>query len=137
MVTENKDLRDFIEKQFDGIGLDDETKEVFADTLHAYETHQAKAIKYALESWPRRDDLPTGDPIGDIDDSSHIGYDKSKGSDESYYTVIRQAGAHIDHKDCVQPFNRTNCCSNPQNHKKVPVFTSVITVCSVCNEKVV
>ena len=86
------------------------------------------ALRYSLHNrldcdWSKRDEIPFGNPIGDVD--------------ESYYAIIRQAGAHIDHKDCVEPFNPDNCCSDPSNHKKVPLAISVITVCTVCEKKII
>lgn len=148
---EEKELREFLDKQFEGCGVDGETKEVFVDTFIEFDNHRNDALRYIAQSWPDRDSLPSGDPIGDIEEPKEDPMETFKRDDKAYLEAIKSAGKHIDHRvdhtitlklpqsiDFI-PVNITiegNCCSKPENHKKTPLFSSIITTCGVCNGKI-
>lgn len=85
--------------------------------------------------WPERDDLPTGDPIGDVEDECE--------KDTKIYVkmmkdrVINPEGKHfgtsIDFiKVNVEISKEPKCCDNPANHKKVHLITSAYKICTQC-----
>ena len=92
------------------------------------------------EQWPERDALPTGDPIGDVDENSHA-------RDAIRYATANMANWHEEEEEfyknlkkrCLQPKGKivkspeygiaidgtqyrkwkTTCCSDPQKYKNV------------------
>jgi hypothetical protein len=110
---------------------------------------------YDNGGWPERDSLPTGDPIGDIDerkkthlpdidmdkkpwDTFNITYDQYKKDMENYINTMKARllvpqGKMVENKDFGVNFCAPKqCCSNPQKHKNIISNSLKFYVCKNC-----
>jgi len=72
------------------------------------------------DGWSERDSIPlNSDPIGDVEDK-----------------VIRLKISKNVNPEDFRGLPKIDCCSNSNNHHKVPSFTHMINVCKVCDKKV-
>jgi hypothetical protein len=91
---------------------------------------------YDNSGWPERDELPTVDPVGDVDESSlakktmeaahalhmpHLEKDE-----ETYFEMMRRRLLNPEGKNfgkskaaILKDFDKSGCCSNPQKYKNV------------------
>lgn len=86
---------------------------------------------YDNGGWSERDSLPTRDPIGDTDEYVE-GYNEWKKGQEEYERTMKGKLLKPEGKVFGAFTKPESCCSDPTNHKEVPLVYSVCTVCKVC-----
>lgn len=96
-----------------------------------------------LDSWGERDDLPTGDPVGDVETPSDqpnervipkypIKFIRDRAL---YHKSLRENGIDNANK-CFGNSKSAVCCNNPKNHKKAFLFSSSYLICKICNKDI-
>ena len=84
--------------------------------------------------WPSRDDLPTGDPIGDVEETYN--QEMAKYTEMMKNRVLKPEGKYfgVDYANGQDKSvtHEHSCCSNPANHKKVHLMVSAYKMCTVC-----
>jgi hypothetical protein len=86
---------------------------------------------YDNNDWSERDALPTKDPIGDTDEYVE-GYDGWKEGQKAYEEAVKGRLLKPEGKIFGAFTKPESCCSNPENHKEVPLVYSVCKICKVC-----
>ena len=86
--------------------------------------------------WPSRDDLPTNDPIGDVDENHCI-------DAMNYYLTMKDRVINPEGKNFTIGIDYAQgnfpdidmdnkCCYDPANHKKIHLITTAYKMCTIC-----
>lgn len=88
------------------------------------------ALAYMLDNcnWSQQDKLPTGDPIGDVEETYNR--DERNYSKMMEKRVLVAEGKYFGALPDIDIDNK--CCHNPANHKKVHLITSAYKICTQC-----
>ena len=117
------------------LNLGKETKEKimnYEEEAKKKRTYPVYANTYDNGGWPERDNLPKGDPIGDVDDSKTTKEKKksTKKDEKTYFEMMRSRllnprGKNFNYgftvKEIEEQFytpanKKTTCCSNPEKY---------------------